>query len=602
MLNRSHAESGSVVEIPSARRVAPFAEATVRFWALAVIVAIGLIRDWVGRYSMDPDGISYLDLGDAFFHRKWFDAVNGYWSPLYSWLLGSAMFVTKPTRQWEFPVVHVVNFVIYLAVLASFEFFLRSLLPREPSARSEVARAGDANGASSGGVFGRVALLAIAYSLFLWTSLELISIWGVSPDLCIAGFVYVIAGLLLRIRGKGSLSLYLILGAVLGLAYLTKAVMFPLGFAFIAIGFFTVPREKKLTYLLITTLTFLGVSAPWLVALSRAKGRFDFGDSGHLNYSALVSPGGRNLNWQGEPPGSGVPVHTTRQIHTNPPVFEFATPVGGTYPPSFDPSYWDEGRRVTIDVRAQMRVIKEHLLLYAGLLLRDQPGLLAVALALTLAGGVATRKAILAYWPLFLMGFAAGGLYMLVHVETRFVAAYVSIFWMAILAGIRLDISSYDSVSAHSDNARSGRASSENRSKLVDYLALATVVTILLSVADGTVRAVRDRGPYSARDQIAVADILTEGGMRDGDRVAVVGDGNWFYWPRLGRFKIVSAIIAVDAPTFWHETPEQKEDVYRLFAGTGAKVLVTAGPLSAEAGSGWRRIGATAYYAHSLSQ
>jgi hypothetical protein len=447
-----------------------------------------------------------------------------------------------------------------------------------------------------------VAILAIAYSLFLWTSLELISIWGVSPDLCVAGLVYVIAGLLLRIRGKGSLSLYLILGAVLGLAYLTKAVMFPLGFAFIAIGFFCVPREKKLGYLLITTLAFLGVSAPWLLALSRAKGRFDFGDSGHLNYSALVSPGGRNLNWQGEPPGSGVPVHTTRQIHTNPPMFEFATPVGGTYPPSFDPSYWDEGRRVTIDVRAQMRVIKEHLLLYAGLLLRDQPGLLAVALALTLAGGVATRKAILAYWPLFLMGFAAGGLYMLVHVETRFVAAYVSIFWLAILAGIRLDISSYDSVSAHSDNARSDRASSENRRKLVDYLALATVVTILLSVADGTVRAVREGGPYSARDQIAVADILTEGGMRAGDRVAVVGDGNWFYWPRLGRFKIVSAIIAVDAPTFWHETPEQKEDVYRLFAGTGAKVLVTAGPLSAEAGSGWRRIGTTAYYVHSLSQ
>lgn len=600
MLNRSHAESGTVVEIPSARRVASFSEATLRFWALTIIVAIGLIRDWVGRYSMDPDGISYLDLGDAFFHRKWFDAVNGYWSPLYSWLLGSAMFVTKPTRQWEFLVVHVVNFIIYLAVLAGFEFFLQSLLPRVASTRNEAGAEG-AGGASSGAL-SRVATLAIAYSLFLWTSLELISIWGVSPDLCVAGLVYVIAGLLLRIRGKGSLSLYLILGAVLGLAYLTKAVMFPLGFAFIAIGFFAVPRGRRTGYLLITTLAFLGVSAPWLVALSRAKGRFDFGDSGHLNYSALVSPGGRNLNWQGEPPGSGVPVHTTRQIHTSPPMFEFATPVGGTYPPSFDPSYWDEGRRVTIDVRAQMRVIKEHLLLYAGVLLRDQPGLLAVALALTLAGGVATRTAILAYWPLFLMGFAAGGLYMLVHVETRFVAAYVSIFWLAILAGIRLDISSFDAVSTHSDTARSSRASSESRSKLVDYLALATVITILLSVADGTVRAVREGGPYSARDQIAVADVLTEGGMRPGDRVAVVGDGNWFYWPRLGRFKIVSAIIAVDAPTFWHETPEQKEDVYRLFAGTGAKVLVTAGPLSAEAGSGWRRIGTTAYYAHSLSQ
>lgn len=598
MLSRSDA---NYVEIPSVKRAAPFSEATLRFWALAVIVATGLVRAWVGRYSMDPDGICYLDLGDAFFHRKWFDAVNGYWSPLYAWLLGWAMFLTKPTRQWEFPVVHVVGFIIYLAVFAGFEFFLRSLLPRDPSARKEPAGPEDVSGASTA-AFSRVALLALGYSLFLWTSLELIGVWGASPDLCVAGFVYLIAGLLLRIRRKGSLWLYLILGVVLGLAYLTKAVMFPLGFAFMAIGFFCVPPGKRLGYLLITTVGFLGVSAPWLVALSRAKGRFDFGDSGHLNYSALVSPGGRNLNWQGEPPGSGVPVHTTRQIHTNPPVYEFATPVGGTYPPSFDPSYWDEGRRVTIDVRAQMRVIKEHLLLYAGLLLRDQPGLLAVALALALAGGVATRRRIVANWPLFLMAFAACGLYMLVHVETRFVAAYVSIFWLAILAGIRLDTSSYASASASSDSARSAYARSESRSNLVDYMALAAVVTILLSVADGTVRAVREGGPYSAQDQIAVADILTEGGMRPGDRVAVVGDGNWFYWPRLGRFKIVSAIIAVDAPTFWRETPAEKEDVYRLFAGTGAKVLVTAGPLSAEAGSGWRRIGTTAYYEHSLSQ
>jgi hypothetical protein len=598
MVNHSSSVSHSVIEIPSAQKPARFSEARLRFWALVVIVATGLIRLWVGRYSMDPDGICYLDLGDAFFHRKWFDAVNGYWSPLYSWLLGAAMFVVKPSRQWEFPLVHVVNLVVYLAALAGFEFFLRSLLTQGVAPRA----VSNETAGTSTPALSRVSVLALAYSLFLWTSLELISIWGVSPDLCVAGFVYVIAGLLLRIRAKSSLLLFLVLGVVLGLAYLTKAVMFPLGFAFIGIGFFCVPREKRLGYLLVTTLAFLAVSAPWLVALSRAKGRFDFGDSGHLNYSTLVSPGGRNLNWQGEPPGSGVPVHTTRQIHKNPPVFEFATPVGGTYPPSYDPSYWGEGRKVTIDVRAQLRAIKEHVLAYAGMLLRDQPGLLAVTLALTLAGGVATRKAILANWPLFLMCFTAGGLYMLVHVETRFVGAYVSVFWLAILAGLRFDSAGNTSVKAGFGRTTSDQRSFESRSTLVEYLALAVVMTILLSVADGTVRAVRAGGPYSARDQIAVADGLNQDGLRAGDRIAVVGDGNWFYWPRLGKFKIVSAIVGPDAPAFWNETQEQKDDIYHLFAGASAKVVVTAGPLPAESGSGWRRIGTTAYYAHSLSQ
>jgi hypothetical protein len=595
MLRPSSSISDTVVEIHPTTKAARFSEARLRFWALAIILATGLLRDWVGRYSMDPDGICYLDLGDAFFHRKWFDAVNGYWSPLYSWLLGAAMFLGKPSRQWEFPLVHVVNFLIYLAALAGFEFFLRSLLPQAAPERMASETAGTSVAALS-----RASLLALGYSIFLWTSLDLIGVWGASPDLCVAGFVYLIAGLLLRIRAKISVSLYLTLGVVLGLAYLTKAVMFPLGFAFIAIGFFAVPRGKRLGYLLVTTLAFLAVSAPWLVALSRVKGRFDFGDSGRLNYSALVSPGGRNLNWQGDPPGSGVPVHTTRQIHTNPPVFEFATPVGGSYPPSYDPSYWDEGRRVTIDIRAQWKVIKDHVLLYAGLLLRDQPGLLAVALALVLAGGVATRKAILANWPLFLISLAACGLYMLVHVETRFVAAYVCIFWLGILAGILRSAPGYTSVNASSDNSRADDAGSNSRGELVEYLALAVVVTILLSVADGTVRAVREGGPYSARGEIAVADGLNQEGLRQGDRVAVVGDGNWFYWPRLGGFKIVSAVIAVDAPTFWGQAQEQKEGVYQLFAGTGAKVLVTAGPLSAQAGSGWRRIGTTAYYVHPL--
>src|SRR5579863_4673070 len=596
MFSPSSSVSDNIVEIRSATKPAHFSEARLRFWALAVILATGLIRDWVGRYSIDPDGICYLDLGDAFFHRKWFDAVNGYWSPLYSWLLGTAMFLGRPSRQWEFPLVHLVNFFIYLAALAGFEFFLRSLLPASEHGAS------DATAGTSVAAFNRVSLLALGYSLFLWTSLELISIWGVSPDLCVAGFVYLIAGLLLRIRAKSSMSLYLILGVVLGLAYLTKAVMFPLGFAFIAIGFFAVPQGRRLGYVLVTTLTFLSVSAPWLLALSRAKGRFDFGDSGRLNYSALVSPGGRNLNWQGEPPGSGVPVHTTRQIHKNPPIYEFATPVGGTYPPSFDPSYWGEGRRVTFNVRAQLRVIKEHLLTYAGMLLRDQPGLLAAALALILAGGAVTRKAILANWPLFLMCFAAGGLYMLVHVETRFVGGYVSVFWLAILAGLRVDISGKQSATATSDEIALEPGNLDSRGKLAEYLAAAVVVTILLSVADGTVHAVQAGGPYSAHDQIAVADGLNRDGVRPGDQIAVVGDGNWSYWARLGKFKIVSAIVGPDAPTFWQEPQEQKDEIYRLFAGTGAKLVVTAGPPTVEPGGGWRRIGTTAYFTHSLSQ
>jgi len=46
-------------------------------------VALGLVHAWVGRYSMNPDGISYLDMGEALVRRDWQSAINAYWSPLF---------------------------------------------------------------------------------------------------------------------------------------------------------------------------------------------------------------------------------------------------------------------------------------------------------------------------------------------------------------------------------------------------------------------------------------------------------------------------------------------------------------------------------------
>jgi len=116
--------------------------------------------------------MSYLDLGDAAFHRRWFDSINGLWSPLYAWLLGAAMFVVKPSRAWEFPVAHAVNFLIYVSAFLCFEFLLRTLVQDLRDGRL-----------SNGGVaFSERALYALGYALFLWTSLDVITVWTLSPD------------------------------------------------------------------------------------------------------------------------------------------------------------------------------------------------------------------------------------------------------------------------------------------------------------------------------------------------------------------------------------------------------------------------------------
>jgi hypothetical protein len=95
---------------------------------LVVCTVLGIVQVWVSRYAMSPDGISYLDIADSYFRRDWAAAVNGYWSPMYSWWLGLALYIVKPSLRWEFITVHFVNLIIYVLTLFSFRFFIHAVL------------------------------------------------------------------------------------------------------------------------------------------------------------------------------------------------------------------------------------------------------------------------------------------------------------------------------------------------------------------------------------------------------------------------------------------------------------------------------------------
>jgi hypothetical protein len=91
-------------------------------------VALGLLHPWVGRYAMNPDGISYLDVGDSFFRRDSVNAMNAWWSPLYPWTIGLVLGVAKPSPKWEFPLVHLVNLGVFVIALFAFRCLLHTLL------------------------------------------------------------------------------------------------------------------------------------------------------------------------------------------------------------------------------------------------------------------------------------------------------------------------------------------------------------------------------------------------------------------------------------------------------------------------------------------
>ena len=76
------------------------------FWVVAIL--LGALQAGANRYNISSDdGISYLDIGDAYFRGEWNTAINAQWSPIYSWLLGLALYVFKPspympmTKRWS---------------------------------------------------------------------------------------------------------------------------------------------------------------------------------------------------------------------------------------------------------------------------------------------------------------------------------------------------------------------------------------------------------------------------------------------------------------------------------------------------------------------
>lgn len=537
---------------------------------LAVTLFLGVVRAWIGRFSLNPDGVSYLDLSDAFVQHDWHGFVNAYWSPFYPVLLGIGRLALPTSKRWELPGVHIINLVIFAGAFACFEFFYVTL-------RNSVVGRKSASTENVVALIGESPFFILAHALFLWISLDLITVWDVTPDLLVSAFVYAIAGLVLRFRDHPSWKLAATLGAVLGFSYWAKAAMFPLAFVFMACGLLSSNRRLMAVKSgIVMAIAFLAVAGPWVTALSLQKHRLTFGDTGRLAYATLVNPGGVARNWQGDPDLGIKPVHPTREIASDPAIYEFAEPVRGTYPPWYDPSYWQEGRAARFALKPQLEVIVRHLFTCAELMLHQQNTLFATALTFMLVMGITGwRQAIGSHWPLFMMSGAAFGMYMLVHAQPRYLGAYVGLVWLGWLGAIRVP---------------------NHLLQMSRYLMCAAAVVLLIGVIDNTARAQREHGPYSVMPEIVLSEHLDAMGLHPGDPVGTIG-GVGIFAARLSHAKVVVEIM--DAPAFWRLAPERREIALAKFAQTGARIVVAPDPSPCPPPDpSWSKIEGEPYYVH----
>lgn len=551
------------------------------FRLLAVILAI--LHTWaaVSAYSMNADGIVYLDIGDAFWRGEWGTAVNAVWSPLYAWILGLALRLFNPAMAWEFALVHLVDFAIYLGALLCFEQLWRQLWVYQQEEQQHDGRIS----------LPEWAWLAIGYTLFIWVSMSLIEIWAVTPDMLMACFVLLAAAQLVRLRrGAGRWRDFALLGLWLGLGYLTKAVMFPLAFVFLFAALFSLGNVRRTwPKVLLSLLVFLLISGPWIALISASRGRFTFSDASTITYLRYVQ-GLPFVHWQGEdPPVNGVPLHPTRQVFADPSIYEFATPIGGAYPVATDPVYWYEGAETRLNLPAQLRLLLASGLFYLDLFARQQAVLVTAVLLAWWLGWQRPSSPLflLRRYSLTLIALAAFALYAPVLVEGRYVGVFVILFWGDLLANWRLP----DSPTNH---------------RLIPALSLIAVAVMwlnifafnldgLVTVTRGTTTAsVTNAPPPTWPGETAVA--LHELGLHPGDQVGIIGYGFDAFWARLARVKIVAEMPDSAADLFWRGSDETQTQVLQAFAQSGARAVVAEYVPAYANTTGWQQVGNSNYH------
>jgi len=553
------------------------------FWS--IVILLGLNQAWSRRLLVDHDAVAYLDVAGYYAHGAWSAALNTYYSPLYSWMIAILEYLFRVSISYESTLLHLVNFAGYLGAYAAFEFLLAHLLRAEEPLDPK----------DSAGLSG-AAWHTLGLGLFLYCSLLMANVSGHSgqgdpgstPDIFVLLFVFLAVGLLLCMQaGQAYSGTYTLFGAALAFGYFAKTAMFPLSFVFLAVAGLVSLRQRKLAAWLLAPLCFVLIAGPWVALLSHAKGRFCYGDAGRLTYRWLAGPRANPIEWGGQTlPGEAF-VHPPRQLSDNPPIYEFAAPIPGTFPLWYGTSYWLEGN-FPFSRAGQIRILHQSYSTYWEILDHQKEFLVLLLVLIVLQGTlVGYVKSFFARWVLWLPAIAALAMYALVRVEPRYVAAFLVPLWLSLFSAVRLP---------KIDSSR----------QFALYAVVGAVLVVSLGILHGSVTDSHTIVRSSPSEQREVAAGLRKLGITRGQSLATLGiPRDSFYWARLAEVRVISEIPTPNVNQYWFASPETQEAIRSVFAKTGAVAIVTdtvpASVVYPESGEtlrvpGWQQIGNTSYY------
>jgi hypothetical protein len=560
----------------------------LKFGFRAVILVLGFLQAWAGRFYIEHDGVNYLDVANAYARHDWQHAINGYWSPLYSWLLAIVEIVFRPPPYWQSTFLHLLNFLFFVFALIAFEFFLSRFLTLISSLFPEL------NDESARPAWAR---WLIGYTAFAVCTLRIITLGNDTPDMGLAAMVFLATGILIDLRSsQRGLMRYALLGVVLGIAYLIKGVMFPLFFVFLCSAVFARGEVKKPDLRAIATLAgFLIVSMPFVAAISHVKGHLTFGETGKVAYIHEVihadehkTDAVKRLTRVYGKTDSNEIQHAPQELTDDPPSYVYKTPYAlATYPALYDPSYWWTGRSPRLDLREQIRAIARAAASFFHMLSTEKQWVAGwLVLALFAAAWKRTRARLKLLWFVWFPPVVTLALYSLVLVEPRYAAVWITIIWLVLFGAV--DWPRFDA----NINARGTRS-------LGAVVALAIAITSGVAVLKGGFDNFAEclRKPHN--EPFEIGQSLLNMGLKPGDEVAYLGHTTIpYYWAHLSRLRVTGDIQIDDLYAYWMATPQKRAEIADRFRENGIKALVVIGPpLAADK---WQAIGDSGYYVEFL--
>ncbi len=570
---------------------------------LVLLIPIGWLATKYQPFLLDGDAVSYMDIADLLHAHHWAGVVNGYWHPLYPAVLALAQIVFHPTRWNEIPAYYFANYVIFLFELVAIVVFAYAL--DRLRARTQPGNVPPLLSRETLALLGS-ALVVISAERELATGL-------VRPDALLQALMLLAFTMLLNGLATESLVYAPLMGLFFGLAYLTKSFAFVVALLSIAVMVvfqLWIQRRalgRAITNAVLAGLVFGMVAGPYIGALSHQKHRFDFGDSGALNY-AWYAGGVEKMHlepWMRSGFGHATVhlVHPEQQLLAAPEIYSYRAEPYGTYPDWFDTTFFNE--RITPHLNAPVLVRRDarNVVLVVRYLFNHPEAWILLILLLIFGArirlGPWRRNN---FWlPIVLLGVAMWVLYALVNVEERYVTLAYLVVIIPIFATLRAPAPEADEF---------GTTSS---AWLVPAATTMIALLAFLAAGESLRMALEQRRyekplphPWYNAEMFGAARALQQLGVKPGDNIACMGaqaclDQN--YWARLAGVRILTEVYNPNPNLFeqWAGLPNRAQ-VVDVVRAQNAKILVAQfdpGEFDARspAAQGWIRLDDTSLYA-----